>query len=80
MSVLIVFYPTRSVVGDFNGDNQLDFAFFDQRTCYITVQLGSGNGNFGSKMISSTGTSALYGLIAVGDFNNDNQLDLAFRR
>lgn len=72
------FYPAQSVIADFNGDNQLDFAFFNQQIHDITVFLGNGNGSFASEIISSTGTSALYGLIAVGDFNHDDQLDISF--
>ena len=72
------FHPKLSITGDFNGDNQLDLAFFDQQICYIVVRLGNGDGSFATELISSSGTSARYGLIAIGDFNNDNQLDLAF--
>src|SRR5258708_26451943 len=60
------------VVGDFNGDGKPDIAVIDLP--YISVLLGNGDGTFRppSDNSSLAGTKWL----AVGDFNNDHNLDV----
>ncbi len=71
-------------VGDFNGDSKLDLAVV--RSCdfaecpspgdSVAVLLGNGDGTFQSPVIySSAGFGAMS--VAVGDFNEDGNLDLA---
>ncbi len=67
------------IVADFNGDNRTDVAFFDYGTFCMNVWLGDGNGSFERKLTTYLGVFGGWCfLIAVGDFNNDNQLDLTF--
>jgi hypothetical protein len=64
-------------VGDFDNDGNLDIAVANTNTDNIGVLFGHGNGTFKSQSTFSTGNySAPYDVI-VGDFNNDNQLDIA---
>ena len=62
-------------VGDFNGDGALDFLANDSRYYHPPVLLGDGLGGFTNALVSVSNlnlTSA-----ACGDYNNDNQLDVA---
>ena len=58
------------VVGDFNGDGNLDLAVSCES--FVSVLLGNGNGTFQAHLDSGTGGTAL----AAGDFNGDGKLDL----
>ncbi|CAF1199869.1 unnamed protein product [Adineta ricciae] len=62
---------------DFNNDGRLDLAFASYRGFNIGVLFGNDDGSFGSLMTYSdeTETSDSSNL-AVGDFDNDNHLDL----
>ncbi|CAF4490488.1 unnamed protein product [Rotaria sp. Silwood2] len=64
-------------VGDFNNDDRLDFVVAYFSTNRIAVFLGYGDGNFSNQMTYSTGISSHPNGVAVGDFNNDGQLDVA---
>jgi hypothetical protein len=68
--------PNAVAVGDFNNDNRLDIAVANLESNNIGVFLGYGNGTFCSQVTYTTGSSAQPNSIAVGDFNNDNQLDI----
>lgn len=64
------------VVGDFNGDGNLDVAVpaGGEPISYVAVLLGNGDGTFQPLVNYPTGEDA--GGIAAGDFNHDGKLDL----
>jgi hypothetical protein len=71
------------VVGDFNGDTKQDLAVTtliafgsEGRDGKASVLLGNGDGSFQPATETSLGAAAWFG--AVGDFNRDQKLDLAF--
>ncbi|CAF1020117.1 unnamed protein product [Adineta ricciae] len=69
--------PNSLVIADFNKDSIVDVAIANGGTDNIRIFFGSANGTFLNQTDLSTGKdSAPYG-IAVADFNNDNQLDIA---
>jgi Bacterial Ig-like domain (group 3)/FG-GAP-like repeat len=59
------------VVADFNKDSKPDVAFLVEGV--LTVLLGNGNGTFQSPVVYGSGELAA---IAVGDMNNDGNVDL----
>jgi len=72
--------PVFVVAGDFNDDQNLDFAtansYFDRTPQgTVSVRLGDGKGDFGPVINFPTG--AIPSSLATGDFNNDGRLDLA---
>lgn len=73
--------PVFVVVGDFNGDQNLDFATANSDRPLppvlgtVTVRLGDGKGDFAPPINSPTG--AVPSTLATGDFNKDGRLDLA---
>jgi hypothetical protein len=69
--------PVSVVVGDFNNDSRLDVAVANSATDNIDVLFGNGNGTFSNQMTFPTGSGSEPSSIAIGDFNNDNQLDIA---
>ena len=69
--------PVSVVVGDFNNDGRLDVAVANSGTDNIGVLFGNGNGTFSSQTTFSTGSGSQPYSLAIGDFNNDNQLDIA---
>jgi hypothetical protein len=69
--------PRCIKVGDFNNDNISDIAVVTSGTNTLFVLFGYGDGSFLYGLSQSTGPqSQPYGL-AIGDFNNDNRLDIA---
>ncbi|CAF3884838.1 unnamed protein product [Rotaria sp. Silwood1] len=68
--------PRSLAVGDFNKDNQLDIAIANYGTNNIGILLGYGNGGFASQQIYTTNLNSNPISIAIGDFNNDNNLDI----
>ncbi|CAF5142474.1 unnamed protein product, partial [Rotaria sp. Silwood1] len=69
--------PTSVAVDDFDNDGQMDIAVVNYFSDSITVFLGYGNGSFRSQLTYSTGYQSMPSWITVGDFNGDNQPDLA---
>jgi len=67
--------PSTIVVGDFNGDGNLDVAlWFLRSTPDVNVLLGNGDGTLQAPTTVSLGGSATN--FAVADFNGDGKLDL----
>ena len=65
----------RLVVGDLNGDGNLDFVSSDQIDGTISVVTGNGDGTFNSRVTYATGTSPLG--LSLADLNGDGSLDIA---
>src|SRR5205814_2289575 len=67
-------YGTRIVVGDFNGDGNLDLAVANTPSNTVGIYLGNGNGTFAAPTNVSVGPVPLG--IAAADLNGDGKLDL----
>jgi hypothetical protein len=70
-------HPLFIKSGDFNNDNRSDIAVANYGTNNIGVFLGYGNGSFQNQITSFTGYDSLLYSLAVGDFNEDNHLEIA---
>jgi uncharacterized protein (TIGR03437 family) len=72
--------PVGSPLGDFNGDGILDVAYANHDDGdgdgSVVVEFGLGDGSFLGRVKYRLGRSVRE-TVAVGDFNNDGQLDLA---
>jgi hypothetical protein len=68
--------PYYVQAGDFNKDGQLDLAVANGGTSNVGVLYGYGNGSFGNLQTYATGIGSSPLTVDVGDFNNDNQLDI----
>ncbi|MGB8477950.1 MAG: FG-GAP-like repeat-containing protein [Acidobacteriaceae bacterium] len=72
-------FPDSIVAGDFNGDGILDIAGVAPNFNAVEVTLGVGDGTFGTFQQRAAGQFAATKqpwALAVGDFNNDGQLDI----
>ena len=69
-------HPQRVAVADFNKDNRLDIAYVYLTQEGVNILLGTGNRTFAPKVTYSAGFGSATWSLAVGDFNNDNILDL----
>ena len=70
-------------VADLNKDGNLDLiaggAGADNDTgLFLSTYLGDGQGSFTVKQINDLGTGSIKGQIALGDFNEDGNMDVAF--
>jgi hypothetical protein len=75
--------PTSVKVGALNGDADLDLVVAGAQPendtgNYISTYLGNGRGVFAFKQTINLGSGNLKGEIALGDFNEDGHLDVAF--
>ncbi|CAF2739210.1 unnamed protein product [Rotaria sp. Silwood2] len=68
--------PYSLAVKDFNNDSHLDIAIANYGTHNIGILLGYGNESFESQKTYTTGPHSNPSSIAIGDFNNDNHLDI----
>jgi hypothetical protein len=71
--------PESIVVGDFNGDGNMDLAVVDRgaSTDSVFVYLGNGDGTFQSPTSVNLGGLSASNQIVAADFNKDGHLDLA---
>ena len=69
-------FPSALATGDFNNDTHLDIVVANSGTNNIAVLLNYGNGTFTNQQIYTTTLNSNPSSIAVGDFNNDNRLDI----
>ena len=68
---------TAVVVGDFNNDGKLDMAVLNREGSNLTLEFSNSDGTFGNNGITNNNFNFFGGPsgMAVGDFNNDGQLD-----
>jgi streptogramin lyase len=69
--------PYSIAIADFNNDTHLDIVVTNSETDNIAMLLGYGNGTFAKGVTYSTGALSRPYIVVIGDFNNDNILDLA---
>lgn len=69
--------PMALVVGDFNNDGVDDLAVANYTSDTVDIFLSKGDGTFQNKISFSTGGSTGPQSLAVGDFNGDENMDLA---
>jgi len=71
--------PVNPVLGDFNGDGNLDVVLVNATEGYspgtISVLLGNGDGTLEAPIVTAAGNQP--GSLIAGDFNRDGKLDLA---
>ncbi|CAF4364039.1 unnamed protein product, partial [Adineta steineri] len=64
-------------ISDLNNDTLPDIVTVNYGTQSISIFYGHGNGNFSSPVTYLTGYDSLPMSLVIGDFNNDNYLDIA---
>ena len=70
-------------LGDLDHNGNLDLLVAgagpeDDSGLFLSSYLGDGTGNFTAKQTNEMGTGALEGVLGLGDFNEDGNLDVAF--
>jgi hypothetical protein len=69
--------PQSVAVGDFNNDAILDIVVVNYRSNNLGGFLGHGNGTFAEMVLLSVEYGSHPFFVLVGDFNDDQKLDLA---
>lgn len=69
-------HPHQVAIGFFNEDKHPDLVVANSGTDCIGILMGHGNGTFATQITQSTGLGSRPFSIAVGDFNNDTELDV----
>ncbi|CAF1433358.1 unnamed protein product [Adineta steineri] len=70
-------HPSSIAMNDLNTDNHMDIVVVCSGTNNIAILLGLGNGTFAIAKKYSTGNNSSPLSIVIGDFDNDNILDIA---
>ncbi|CAF4109723.1 unnamed protein product, partial [Rotaria sordida] len=70
--------PQSLVISDFNNDGLMDIGVVNSVTHSIDIFLGYGNISFTNQATYSTRPYLSPCAMAVGDFNNDTQVDIVF--
>jgi hypothetical protein len=75
--------PSALDVADMNKDGNLDLVVAgagadNDSGIFLSTYLGDGNGNFAVGQINELGSGSIKGEIAIADFNEDGNLDVAF--
>ncbi|CAF1361048.1 unnamed protein product [Adineta steineri] len=70
-------FPTSVAVVDLNNDNELDIIVANSGTENVGILYGYGNGSFTNLNMYSTGVGSIPQAVTIGDFNNDQKLDIA---
>jgi hypothetical protein len=70
-------FPTTIAIGDFNNDSRVDLAINYYNEDEIGIMLQLGIEPFASSTLFSTGNQSQPQSVAIGDFNNDDYLDIA---
>ena len=68
--------PYAVAVADFNNDTISDLVVVNSGTKNIGIQLGSGNGSFGSEITYPINPNSFPQYVNVGDLNRDHQMDI----
>ncbi len=69
--------PAATMVGDFNGDGEMDLALTNYISNTVSILLGKGDGTFTQASGSPISVGQMPAALALGDFNGDGKLDLA---
>jgi hypothetical protein len=69
--------PRSITIGDLNKDNRLDIVVANSDSGNIGIFLGLGFGDFGVQTTLSTGNGSMPYSVGLGNFDDDNQLDIA---
>jgi hypothetical protein len=75
-SIISISQPYAAAIGDFNNDGRPDIVIANYGTNNIGILFGNGDGTFPTMFLYSTGIGSAPCSIAVGEFNNDNHLDI----
>ena len=70
-------HPSSVTTGDFNNDYQSDIVVAYSGTSSLGIFLGHGDGTFTAPMIFPMSNGSRPQFVAVGDFNNDTEMDIA---